>query len=629
MRLNLYFLFSFFYFLMPIIAQSQVVNDDFEGSGTITTWFGDACTINTNKVNPYQTGINTSATVLEYNDVGGQYANARFDANSNFDLSAKYIFTLKIYVPSSGITGNQTNQISLKLQNGTLGSPWFTQSEIIKPIVLNQWQTVTFDFQNDPYVNFDPNSLPPAQRSDFNRVIIQVNGENNYDHVLAYFDDIDYYAPVSNYALVWSDEFDVDGPINPTNWFHQTQLPAGGNWYNGELQHYTDRQDNAYVSGGNLYVVGKKETFTDQGHTKDYTSARLNSKYAFKYGKVEVRAKLPTGLGTWPAIWMLGKNINEDGAYWDNLGYGTTAWPACGEIDIMEHWGHNQNYISSAMHTPSSSGGTVNHGGQTIATVSSAFHVYTLEWTSEKMVFSVDGTIHYTYNPATKNASTWPFDAEQYLLLNFAIQPSIAPTGFVEDAMEIDYVRVYQNVALPVELASFIAKEQNAVNILNWTTMSEQNNSHFEVERSTDGIEFEKIGEITGNENTNQPSFYQFIDPNPQLISYYRLRQVDFDKKTELSHIITLIRKELSKPNLKISPIPFKNSFNIDYNSFIDEKIDIIIIDITGRIILTKSIFATKGENCFHIDSSKFPKGYFFVKLTASNNTFTKKIVKH
>ena len=228
-----------------------------------------------------------------------------------------------------------------------------------------------------------------------------------------------------------------------------SQLPAGGSWYNGEVQHYTNRIDNSFVDNGFLNIVAKKETFNDQGYTKEYTSARLNSKFAFTYGRIEVRAKLPSGVGTWPAIWMLGKNINEDGGYWDNQGFGNTNWPACGEIDIMEHWGSNQNFVQSAMHTPSSFGGTVNHGGQTIPTVSSQFHVYTLDWSEEKMVFRVDGVEHYTYNPTIQDSDNWPFDSEQYLLLNIAIEPIIDP-GFTQSAMEIDYVRVYQESALSI-----------------------------------------------------------------------------------------------------------------------------------------------------------------------------------
>ena len=263
----------------------------------------------------------------------------------------------------------------------------------------------------------------------------------------------------SSYALVWSDEFDddgttyisgVDNAIDDSKWFHQTKLPNGWGWYNNELQHYTNRIENSYVSDGTLKIVAKKEVFSDQGHTKDYTSARLNSKFAFTYGVVEIRAKLPTGDGTWPAIWTLGKNINEPGAYWQQQGFGTVSWPACGEIDIMEHWGNNQNYVQSAMHTPSSHGATDNHGGRTISTVSSEFHVYKLEWTAEKMTFSVDNIAHYIYNPPVKNASTWPFNSDQYLLLNVAIQESIA-SSFTSSAMEIDYIRVYQEQPMSID----------------------------------------------------------------------------------------------------------------------------------------------------------------------------------
>jgi beta-glucanase (GH16 family) len=434
-------------FLGILPVHAQFISDDFEGNGTINSWFGDDCGWNTAFANPHPQGLNTSATVLRYHDQGGQYANVRFDVPTNIDLSSQQRFSLKIYVPSSGITGTAPNQVSLKLQNGILGSPWTSQCEIIKPLQLNQWQTVTFDFANDPYINLDPNSPPPVQRTDFNRVLIQLNGENNNFQVLAYIDDVLFngtpVAPSPFTELVWSDEFNGNGAIDTTKWFHQTQLPVGGSWFNGEIQHYTGRTDNSYVANGNLHLVAKRENFTAQGHTKTHTSARLNSKFAFTYGRVETRAQLPTGIGTWPAIWMLGKNINEDGAYWDRNGFGTTPWPACGEIDIMEHWGDNQNFVQSAMHTPSSFGNTVDKGGQTIPTASTAFHVYVVEWSPEKMVFSVDGRVHYTYNPAVKNASTWPFTTDQYLLLNIAIQPSILPS-FTQSEMVVDYVRVYQ-----------------------------------------------------------------------------------------------------------------------------------------------------------------------------------------
>ena len=245
-------------------------------------------------------------------------------------------------------------------------------------------------------------------------------------------------------SLVWSDEFEGEGAINQEKWFHQTLLPPGGSWWGGLIQHYTNKVDNSYVKDGYLSLVAKKETFEDQGEIKDYTAARLNSKFAFTYGRVEIRAKLPSGKGTWPAIWMLNKNIDEDGAYWDNQGFGTTKWPSCGEIDILEHWGKNQDYVSSALHNASSYGYKVeNVGGQKINDASTKFHKYVLEWSQEKMIFSVDGVEHFQYQPSVKNSDTWPYDSDYYLILNIAIEPDIDP-NFIESPMVVDYIRIYQ-----------------------------------------------------------------------------------------------------------------------------------------------------------------------------------------
>ncbi len=440
--LRLLLLFTSF---LPLLSFAQFIQDDFEGSGTITTWAGDDCGLDISFANPVPDNANPSATVLRYHDTGGTYANVRFDVPGNLDLSTSGTFSLAIYVPSSGITGTQNNQISFKLQNNTLAQPWTTQSEIIKPIALNTWQVVTFNFSADPYVNLDPTSPPPATRTDFNRVLLQVNGENNADQVVAYVDNVlfDGTAVASIYTeLVWSDEFTGTGAIDGNKWHHQTKLPNGTSWYNNEQQHYTNRIENSFVDSGYLHIMARRETFTDQGQTKQYTSARLNSKFAFTYGRVEVKAKLAFGVGTWPAIWMLGKNVNEPGGYWQPQ-FGTVGWPACGEVDIMEHWGYNQNYVSSALHTPSSFGNTVNLSGISLPDVSNTFHVYGLEWTPEKMMFSIDGSVFYTYAPAIRDAATWPFTADQYLLLNVAMQPAIDP-NFIQSPMIIDYVRVYQ-----------------------------------------------------------------------------------------------------------------------------------------------------------------------------------------
>ena len=255
--------------------------------------------------------------------------------------------------------------------------------------------------------------------------------------------------------LVWSDEFNTNGPIDATKWFHQTQLPDGISWFSGEVQHYTNRIENSSVNAGILSITAIKENFTDQGVTKDYTSARLNSKFAFKYGRVDVRAKVPIDAGTWPAIWMLGKNINENGAYFD-VTYGTTNWPACGEIDMMEHGifqSQPVNYIQSTLHTPSSFGNSINNGGTIASDLQNNYHIYSMNWSPFQISFLLDNVIYYTYNPSEKNASTWPFNEEQYLLLNIAMGGTAGtiPSSFTQASMNIDYVRVYQNTLVDTQ----------------------------------------------------------------------------------------------------------------------------------------------------------------------------------
>ncbi|MGB7842954.1 MAG: glycoside hydrolase family 16 protein, partial [Salinimicrobium sp.] len=202
-------------------------------------------------------------------------------------------------------------------------------------------------------------------------------------------------------GLTWADEFNTPGTPNSANWGYDI---GGGGWGNNESQYYTNRPENVKVENGLLKITARKENYEGAA----YTSARLKTqgKFNFKYGKVEVRAKLPQGGGTWPAIWMLGSNIN------------TVGWPACGEVDIMEHVGNNPGTVLSAIHTPSSYGGTINHGSKPVPDATSEFHVYAINWTAQKMEFSVDDQVFYTYNPTEKNADTWPFDKDQFIILN-------------------------------------------------------------------------------------------------------------------------------------------------------------------------------------------------------------------
>jgi hypothetical protein len=209
------FVDNIYFYKSPAPAGTPIVFDDFEGNGNISTWAGDDCGMNNNFANPFKDALNGSDTVLEYNDTGGQYANVRFDKDSNFDLSGgNTVFTIKIYVPSSSLSGTQPNQLSLKLQDAD-ANPWERQSEIIKPIALDTWQTVSFDFANDAVLG----QTNPLSITNFRRVVLQVNSENNNDTVIAYLDDLSYgnsEGGVADTAPFVNDNFEGNGTI--TTW---------------------------------------------------------------------------------------------------------------------------------------------------------------------------------------------------------------------------------------------------------------------------------------------------------------------------------------------------------------------------------------------------------------------------
>ena len=230
--------------------------------------------------------------------------------------------------------------------------------------------------------------------------------------------------PITDYTnLAWSDEFNVDGAPDPAKWGYD--LGAGG-WGNNEVQSYTNSATNATVSGGNLKITAVKTG-------SNYTSARLKSenKFEFTYGKIEVRAKLPTGGGTWPAIWMLGQN------------YATNTWPGCGEIDIMEHKGNDPNVIHGTFHFPGNSGGNGVTNSTTILGASTQFHVYKAIWSPNSIRFYVDDVLFHTL----VNKGTLPFNSDFFLILNVAMGGTFGGAidpAFSQSAMEVDYVRVYQ-----------------------------------------------------------------------------------------------------------------------------------------------------------------------------------------
>ena len=237
--------------------------------------------------------------------------------------------------------------------------------------------------------------------------------------------------------LVWSDEFNKPGLPDSAKWAYEV---GGNGWGNNELQYYTARRpENARVENGRLIIEARKEAY--QG--REYTSARLftKGKKEWKYGRIEALAKLPTGRGTWPAIWMLGNAVS------------TAGWPRGGEIDIMEHVGFDDGVVHGTVHTEAYNHVKHTQKGQQIAVkdVTQAFHLYAIEWTADKIDFFVDDQKYYTVTKSDlgSDITQWPFDQPFYLLLNQAVGGGWGGQKGVDESiwpqrMEIDYVRVYQ-----------------------------------------------------------------------------------------------------------------------------------------------------------------------------------------
>ena len=282
--------------------------------------------------------------------------------------------------------------------------------------------------------------------SDDNNSTINYNDNNSTTPVETY---------VFNNELTWSDEFDVDGSISLDKWNIETVAPNNGSWWNGELQYYTDKENNIKIEDGLLKITAMYESFNG----KNYTSARINTqdKYEFTYGRVELRAKLPNWEGMWPAFWLLGAN------------YDVIDWPYCGELDILEHGDYikdstidDPGLISSAVHY-----GPLDHKYQyenipntifmatgqenfvraekIIENPFDQFHTYAIQWAPDKIQFFIDDEMYFEFPLQAQHS---PFDKPFFLILNLAVgghwtDGYVAP-GFDQATYEIDYVRVYQ-----------------------------------------------------------------------------------------------------------------------------------------------------------------------------------------
>lgn len=244
-------------------------------------------------------------------------------------------------------------------------------------------------------------------------------------------------APTPEYTLAWADEFETPGSPDPAHWDYDLgnacDLPAGCGWGNNELQSYSLKPENVRIEGGLLVIEARKAQ-------EGFSSARLvtRDKAAFTYGRIEIRAKLPAGRGTWPAIWMLPQNDTYGG------------WPASGEIDIMEHVGFNPDTIFGTPHTKAFNHmiGTHQSGAIYLPDAETEFHTYAVEWNGQQIDWFVDDTHYHRFAPTLRSSAEWPFDHPFYLILNLAVGGNWGGKEGIDDSIWpqqflIDYVRVY------------------------------------------------------------------------------------------------------------------------------------------------------------------------------------------
>ncbi len=250
-------------------------------------------------------------------------------------------------------------------------------------------------------------------------------------------DNSGYSTPLSypGYALVWNDEFSAN-TLDLSVWNQEIGNGSNG-WGNNELEYYTNSTKNTFLSNGNLVIEARKETTG----SFNYTSGRMTTqgKKDFRFGRIDIRAKLPVGKGIWPALWMLGSNIN------------TVGWPASGEIDIMELIGTYPSRVHGTMHWKPVSGTNVNKGGSydlSSGNFSSKFYVFSIIWEEDKVRWYVDDQLYFTFTKADVGAANYPFNASEFFLFNVAVGgnwpgPPDASTIFPQ-RMFVDYVRVFQ-----------------------------------------------------------------------------------------------------------------------------------------------------------------------------------------
>jgi len=355
-------------------------------------------------------------------------SNERTSANSHFQFSVTIdkVSSSAITIAYTTADGTAISNTDFKPSAGTLTIPANSNSGIVDVEIIgdstrkaNQLFTVQLS---------NPSNCTLATSKGTGTII----NEN-----LLYFpvDNTGYTTPTTypGMNLMWSDEFN-NNAIDQNTWTFET---GNNGWGNSELENYTARTQNAFVSKGNLIIEARKESLAGSS----YTSARMitKGKQTFTYGRIDVRAKLPTGKGLWPAIWMLGNNIDQAG------------WPACGEMDIMELVGDVPNTVHGTLHwgaTPTLHQSKTNYYALSSGTFDQQFHVYSLVWVKDQVQIYVDDILYNTVTTANTAGSVYPFNNPFFFILNVAVggtwPGSPDGTTVFPQRMVVDYVRVFQ-----------------------------------------------------------------------------------------------------------------------------------------------------------------------------------------
>lgn len=359
-----------------------------------------------------------NASMVRTTSTGTIHFNIALDRTTTVPVSVDYSLqdgtatTPRDYVNASGTITIPANQSSAEVAVQIKGDPTDTRQDNL---------VFTVNLSNPKSCTLGSNS---AQGT-----IVTEDGLN-------FVTDNTGFSTPSTYAgmnLVWNEDF--SSPLNTSNWNYEIGNGSGG-WGNNELEYYTNSTKNVFVSNGNLIIEARKESIGGF----NYSSGRLTTqnKKTFTYGRVDIRAKLPRGKGIWPALWMLGSNITSVG------------WPACGEIDIMEHLGHETNKSYGYLHYRNSAGTQGSKG--TSYTLSGGnyyeqFHVFSMEWKLDEVKLYVDNNLLVTLNKS-EVGSTYPFNAPQFFILNVAVggnwPGSPDATTTFPQRMIVDYIRVFQ-----------------------------------------------------------------------------------------------------------------------------------------------------------------------------------------